>query len=105
MYWAFYMIATSVLRRGFFASSRSLERSTGTVKWFSDKKGFGFISTESGEEVFVHQSNIKADGFRKLRENMAVSFELVTENGKKAAKDVTNPDGSTIKTAKSQTEY
>jgi len=90
------MLSQSV-RRSFFLSARGLERSKGTVKWFSDKKGFGFVTSESGEDIFVHQSNIKADGFRALRQDTEVSFELVTENGKKAAKDVTNLDGSPIK--------
>jgi len=85
------------VRRGFFVSAKSLEKMQGTVKWFNVKKGFGFIAPESGEDIFVHQSNIKSDGFRALRENMAVSFEVATENGKRVAKDVANPDGSSIK--------
>ena len=85
------------IRRGVSLSARAMERHKGTVKWFNDKKGFGFISSEAGEDIFVHQSTIKADGFRALRENMAVSFDLVTENGKRAAKDVTNVDGTPIK--------
>ena len=89
------MLSQSV-RRGFFVSARALERTKGTVKWFNDKKGFGFISPESGDDVFVHQSHIKADGFRALRENMQVSFEVTIENGKRSAKDVTNTDGSPI---------
>jgi cold shock CspA family protein len=93
------MLSQSV-RRGFFVSARSLERSKGTVKWFNDKKGFGFISPETGEDVFVHQSNVQADGFRALRENMSVSFEVIMENGKRCAKDVTNPDGSKIQIRK-----
>ncbi len=53
----------------------------GTVKWFSDEKGFGFISREGGEDVFVHFSGIAGDGFRSLAEGQQVEFE-VTE-GKK----------------------
>jgi CspA family cold shock protein len=56
-------------------------RQTGTVKWFNDAKGFGFITTERGEDVFVHFSAIQARGFRSLQEGTAVEFE-VTEGPK-----------------------
>lgn len=49
---------------------------TGTVKWFNDSKGFGFISQETGEDVFVHFSSIKGDGFKSLAENDKVSFDV-----------------------------
>lgn len=49
----------------------------GTVKWFNDSKGFGFIQQESGEDVFVHFSAIQGDGFKSLAEGQAVSFEIV----------------------------
>ena len=52
-------------------------RSTGTVKWFNDAKGYGFITMESGEDVFVHFSAIQAQGFRSLPEGAAVEFDLV----------------------------
>src|SRR5438034_316582 len=52
-------------------------RSTGTVKWFNDAKGFGFITTASGEDVFVHFSAIQAQGFRSLPEGASVEFDLV----------------------------
>lgn len=55
---------------------------TGTVKWFNDSKGFGFISPEDGSaDVFVHFSAVQGDGFRSLAEGQAVSYEV--ENGPK----------------------
>ena len=51
-------------------------KTTGTVKWFNDAKGFGFITTEQGEDVFVHFSAIQANGFRSLAEGAAVEFEV-----------------------------
>jgi CspA family cold shock protein len=49
----------------------------GTVKWFNDAKGFGFISRESGEDVFVHFSAISSNGFKSLQEGQAVQFNVV----------------------------
>ncbi|KAF4373910.1 hypothetical protein F8388_007816 [Cannabis sativa] len=74
------------------------ERSTGTVRWFNDSKGFGFIKPDDGgEDLFVHQSSIKSDGFRSLSENEAVEFQVVlAEDGKTKAVDVTGPDGSSL---------
>lgn len=58
----------------------------GTVKWFNDSKGYGFIRRSSGEDVFVHHSAIVADGFRTLAEGEEVEFELhETEKGQTAA--------------------
>jgi cold shock protein len=48
----------------------------GTVKWFNDAKGFGFIKQEGGEDVFVHHTQIQADGFRSLSEGDQVEFDI-----------------------------
>ena len=53
----------------------------GTVKWFNNQKGYGFISDEQGNDVFVHYSGIAAEGFKSLEEGQAVEFE-VTEGEK-----------------------
>ena len=49
---------------------------TGTVKWFSDQKGYGFITPESGSDVFVHHSEIQGDGYKSLQEGQKVEFEI-----------------------------
>jgi CspA family cold shock protein len=52
------------------------ERVTGTVKWFNGSKGYGFISREDGEDVFVHYSAIQSEGFRNLEEGQRVEFTI-----------------------------
>jgi CspA family cold shock protein len=56
-------------------------KTSGTVKWFNDAKGFGFITSEKGEDVFVHFSAIQGGGFRSLPEGAHVEFDVV--NGPK----------------------
>jgi CspA family cold shock protein len=52
-------------------------RTSGNVKWFNDAKGFGFITSENGDDVFVHFSAIQGNGFRSLAEGAAVEFDVV----------------------------
>lgn len=59
---------------------------TGTVKWFNDRKGYGFIAIDGGEDVFVHHSAIQGDGFKTLSEGEAVEFEVAP--GKKGEQAV-----------------
>ena len=60
----------------------------GTVKWFNSGKGYGFITTEEGKDVFVHFSAIKAEGFKNLNEGDQVEFEVITDEKGSKAKDV-----------------
>ncbi len=83
----FQLTQTSVTRRsdecpiGVFAGSplfgEVVAMATGTVKWFNDAKGFGFIAQEGGKDVFVHHTAITADGFRSLKEGERVEFDIV----------------------------
>ena len=59
------------------------DRVSGTVKWFNDSKGFGFIEQEGGGDVFVHHSAIQAEGFKSLKEGQAVTMEVT--QGQKGA--------------------
>ncbi|KAK8364469.1 hypothetical protein V6Z11_A03G236900 [Gossypium hirsutum] len=61
-------------------------RLAGTVKWFNDQKGFGFITpTDGGEDVFVHQSSIRSDGFRSLADGEEVEFVIESSEGRSKA--------------------
>jgi cold shock protein len=64
------------------------EREAGTVKWFNDKKGYGFISRESGGDIFVHYSAIKSDGYRSLKEGDRVEFIVKEDDKGLSAADV-----------------
>ena len=61
----------------------------GTVKWFSDRKGFGFIEQEEGDDLFVHYSAIQNDGYKSLDEGASVSFDVVDGQKGPAAANVT----------------
>lgn len=61
--------------------SKAMSTVNGKVKWFNDKKGFGFIEQEGGKDIFVHFSAIQGDGFKSLKENDKVTFEV--EEGQK----------------------
>ena len=69
-------------------------RSLGTVKWFNDKKGFGFITTEKGDDVFVHFSAIQSNGFRLLKEGEIVEFEVIDSPGRGLQADTVVVRGS-----------
>ena len=64
------------------------DRSVGTVKWFNNVKGFGFITGEDGNDVFVHYSSLNGDGYKKLREGQKVEFTVREDDKGPAAEDV-----------------
>ena len=63
-------------------------RETGTVKWFNAEKGYGFISRDQGEDVFVHYSEIRSEGFRTLDEGQRVEFDVTRGQKGLQAQDV-----------------
>lgn len=65
----------------------------GRVKWFNDKKGYGFIEQEGGEDVFVHFSAIEGAGYRTIAENDMVEFEIIEGPKGKQAANVTKVEG------------
>jgi CspA family cold shock protein len=80
-------LVTMCLPRPQHPSQEAFDMAQGIVKWFSDEKGFGFITPdESGKDLFVHHSDIVADGFRTLAEGARVEYE--TEAGAKGPKAV-----------------
>lgn len=58
----------------------------GTVKWFSNQKGYGFINTQDGKDVFVHHSAVQGEGYKTLQQGQAVEFDIIqSEKGEQAA--------------------
>ncbi|KAL3774541.1 hypothetical protein ACHAWO_003992 [Cyclotella atomus] len=106
---AFTILSLAAVASGFTPAQQFGQRSTalyaevmtGSVKWFDTAKGFGFIVPDDGSnDVFVHQTAIKAEGFRSLAEGESVEFKISTDaNGKSKAVDVTGPDGSDVQGA------
>jgi CspA family cold shock protein len=77
--------------------------SEGKVKWFNTRKGYGFISTADGTDIFVHYSNISGDGYRTLAEGDSVSFDIVEgEKGLRAENVVQQPATESKATAESK---
>ena len=68
------------------------ERHLGTVKWFNERKGYGFIAQENGDDVFVHYREIRGVGFKTLTEGQRVEFSLTTRDKGPAAEDVAPAD-------------
>ncbi len=66
-----------------------MSTTTGTVKWFNDSKGFGFIEQENGPDVFVHFSAIQGDGFKSLSEGQKVEFTIVDGQKGPQAENIT----------------
>jgi len=73
--------------------------SEGKVKWFNTRKGYGFISTEDGTDIFVHYSNISGDGYKTLVEGDAVSFDIVEGEKGLRAENVVQQSASKSKAA------
>lgn len=64
-------------------------REKGKVKWFNEKKGWGFIVSDSGDDIFAHYSEIQGDGFKTLKEDEPVEFEIVEKDKGLYAKNIT----------------
>ncbi|KAK6150677.1 hypothetical protein DH2020_015609 [Rehmannia glutinosa] len=78
-------------------AEEKLSRSKGVVTKFNDQKGYGFIQPdEGGEDLFVHQTAIKSDGYRTLREGQVVEFTIILDGDKTKATDVTAPGGGPV---------
>jgi cold shock CspA family protein len=94
-------MSMNILGRGAFRGAQLACRfkMTGTVKTFNPTKGFGFIIPADGSQgdVFVHQTNIKANGFRSLAVGEEVEYDIETRDGRNVAVNVTGPGGASVK--------
>ncbi|KAG4215251.1 hypothetical protein ERO13_A01G165500v2 [Gossypium hirsutum] len=73
-------------------------RMTGKVKWFDDQKGYGFISPDDGgDDLFVHQSSIRSEGFRSLADGEEVEYVVESSEGRPKAVEVTGPNGNPVR--------
>ena len=70
------------------SEDNSSERHSGTVKWFNDAKGYGFVEREEGDDVFVHYRSIRGEGFRTLRQGARVEFAITRTDKGLQAEDV-----------------
>lgn len=68
----------------------------GKVKWFNNEKGYGFIDYQDGEDIFIHYSNIKQDGYKTLTEGQMVQFELIKTNKGLQAVNVENVNVASV---------
>ncbi len=69
-----------------------MSQHTGTVRWFNNAKGYGFLGREDGDDVFVHYSSIQVDGYKSLKEGDAVEFDIIQgDKGKPQADKVSRP--------------
>ena len=83
------MCASRTILSPCFGAESESGMAEGTVKWFNPDKGYGFISREDGDDLFVHFSEIQDEGFKTLDESQAVSFDIRTgQNGKQQASNV-----------------
>ena len=71
-----------------------MARKTGNVKWFSNEKGYGFIEQEDGEDVFVHHSDIRGDGYKTLKQGETVEYEIIEADKGPKAQEVVRSDGA-----------
>ena len=78
--------------------------SEGTVKWFNPRKGYGFIATSDGQDIFVHYANIVGDGYKTLVEGDAVSFDVVEGEKGLRAENVARKSGSESESASEEAE-
>jgi CspA family cold shock protein len=78
--------------------------STGTVKWFDARKGYGFITGEDGKDVFVHYSSIQSDGYKTLSDGEKVTFEVTSGQRGLVAKNVARAEGAAVKSPEQTSE-